>query len=43
MAKGAPKLRNQISKHGLSSVALGIPELQKGGGSVRCVTLTLDN
>ncbi len=43
MSKGSPKLRLDLAKHGLSTVALDIPELKKGGGSVRCVALTLDN
>jgi len=43
MGTGAPKLRLALAKYGISSVALKIPEIQKGGGSVRCSTLTLDN
>lgn len=43
MNSGAPKFQAALEAHGLKTVALGLPELKKGGGSIRCSTLTLDN
>lgn len=43
MNAGAPDLQAAIQAHGLKTIALDLPELKKGGGSIRCSTLTLDN
>jgi N-dimethylarginine dimethylaminohydrolase len=43
MNSGAPKFQSAIESHGLTTVTLDLPELKKGGGSIRCSTLTLDN
>jgi N-dimethylarginine dimethylaminohydrolase len=43
MNSGAPKFQADLQTHGLKTVALDLPELKKGGGSIRCSTLTLDN
>lgn len=43
MNTGAPELQAAIEAHGLSTITLDLPELRKGGGSIRCSTLTLDN
>lgn len=43
MNAGAPKFQAALEAHGLKTVALELPELKKGGGSIRCSTLTLDN
>lgn len=43
MNSGAPKFQADLESHGLKTVALNLPELRKGGGSIRCSTLTLDN
>lgn len=43
MNAGAPHLQAEIEKHGLRTVTLDLPELKKGGGSIRCTTLTLNN
>lgn len=43
MGTGAPKLQAAIEKHGLQATTLDIRELIKGGGFIRCITLTLDN
>ncbi len=43
MNSGAPKFQAALEKHGLTAKALPLPELKKGGGSIRCSTLTLDN
>ena len=43
MNSGAPKFQAAIEAHGLKTIALDLPELRKGGGSIRCSTLTLDN
>jgi N-dimethylarginine dimethylaminohydrolase len=40
---GAPKFQADLEAHGLKTVTLDLPELRKGGGSIRCSTLTLDN
>lgn len=38
----APEFAAAIEAHGLATIRLENPELAKGGGSVRCTTLTLD-
>lgn len=43
MSSSAPKLRADIEAHGLKTVTPVITELAKGGGYIRCTTLTLDN
>ncbi|MGC1177276.1 MAG: hypothetical protein WA843_04360, partial [Candidatus Saccharimonadales bacterium] len=43
MNSGAPIFQAALEAHGLKTVALDLPELRKGGGSIRCTTLTLDN
>jgi N-dimethylarginine dimethylaminohydrolase len=43
MNSGAPKLQAALEAHGLKTKPLALPELKKGGGSIRCSTLTLDN
>lgn len=43
MNSGAPKFQAALEAHGLKTVTLDLPELKKGGGSIRCSTLTLDN
>lgn len=43
MNSGAPKFQAALKAHGLKTKALDLPELKKGGGSIRCSTLTLDN
>lgn len=43
MNSGAPLFEAALQAHGLKTVALDLPELKKGGGSIRCSTLTLDN
>lgn len=43
MNSGAPNLQDAIEAHGIKTIALDLPELRKGGGSIRCSTLTLDN
>lgn len=43
MNSGAPLFQSAIEQHGLQTFPLEMPELKKGGGSIRCITLTLDN
>lgn len=43
MNDGAPVFQAALEAHGLKTIALHLPELRKGGGSIRCSTLTLDN
>lgn len=43
MNNNAPRLQSDIEAHGLKTITLDLPELRKGGGSIRCTTLTLDN
>ena len=43
MGAGATDLQSKIEAHGLSTVTLDTPELVKGGGFIRCISLTLDN
>ncbi len=41
MSGSAPRLRAAIESHGLDTIVLAMPELAKGGGFIRCTTLTL--
>jgi len=43
MSNHAPNLQRAIEKHGLKTVTPSITELCKGGGFIRCTSLTLDN
>jgi N-dimethylarginine dimethylaminohydrolase len=43
MNAGAINFAAELKKHGLKPILLSNPELGKGGGSIRCTTLTLDN
>lgn len=43
MNAGAPQFQAALEAHDLKTVALELPELKKGGGSIRCSTLTLNN
>ncbi len=43
MNSGAPVFQAALEARGLKTIALNLPELKKGGGSIRCSTLTLDN
>lgn len=43
MNEMATELAAAVKAHGLKPVLLSNPELGKGGGSIRCTTLTLDN
>jgi N-dimethylarginine dimethylaminohydrolase len=43
MSAQAPKLQAAIQARGLTTITPGITELAKGGGYIRCTTLTLDN
>ena len=43
MNDGATIFTAALKKHGLKPVLFSNPELGKGGGSIRCITLTLDN
>jgi N-dimethylarginine dimethylaminohydrolase len=43
MNGGAPVFQAALEAHGLKTMPLDLPELRKGGGSIRCSTLTLDN
>ena len=43
MGDRAPKLKAAIEGIGLTTVTLDVRELGKGGGYIRCTTLTLDN
>jgi N-dimethylarginine dimethylaminohydrolase len=43
MNSGAPEFQAAIEAHGLQTITLDLPELRKGGGSIRCSTLSLDN
>ncbi len=42
MSSQAPKLKAAIEAHGLKTITPQITELGKGGGYIRCCTLTLD-
>ena len=43
MSKHAPQFQKAIESHGLRTITPDITELGKGGGYIRCTTLTLDN
>lgn len=43
MGTTAPTLRADIEAHGLHVLTVELKELAKGGGYIRCTTLTLDN
>ncbi len=43
MGSHAPQLQAAIESHGLRTITPEITELGKGGGYIRCTTLTLDN
>lgn len=43
MSSRVPRLRAAIEDHGLTTIPLDAAELRKGGGYIRCCTLTLDN
>jgi N-dimethylarginine dimethylaminohydrolase len=43
MSNHAPKLKAAIEARGLKTINPEITELAKGGGYIRCTTLTLDN
>jgi N-dimethylarginine dimethylaminohydrolase len=42
MNSGAPVFQAALEAHGLKTKVLNLPELRKGGGSIRCSTLTLN-
>ncbi len=43
MSNHAPELKAAIQERGLKTITPDITELSKGGGYIRCTTLTLDN
>jgi N-dimethylarginine dimethylaminohydrolase len=43
MSANAPKLQAAIEAKGLKTITPDVSELAKGGGFIRCVSLTLDN
>lgn len=43
MSAHAPKFQSELEKRGFTVVTPEISELAKGGGYIRCTTLTLDN
>lgn len=43
MGSKSPQLKSAIEAHGLKVTTVDLEELAKGGGFVRCTTLTLDN
>lgn len=43
MSANAPLLKSEIENYGIQVVTPKISELSKGGGYIRCTTLTLDN
>lgn len=43
MSASAHKLKADVEAHGLKTIPISAPELAKGGGYIRCATLTLDN
>jgi N-dimethylarginine dimethylaminohydrolase len=43
MNSGAPEFESVLKAKGLKVISLDLPELRKGGGSIRCSSLTLDN
>ena len=42
MSANAPELTKKLRLHGLTVLTADITELSKGGGFIRCITLTLD-
>lgn len=42
-ASGAPQLKHDLEQRGKTVVDLDLTEINKGGGSARCITLTVDN
>lgn len=42
MSAHAPNLASELRHHGLNVLTTNISELAKGGGYIRCITLTLD-
>lgn len=42
MGDGAPELKAALEAHGLATITPHIRELSKGGGYIRCTTLTID-
>lgn len=43
MSRNAPGLQNELESRGFKIITPKITELAKGGGYIRCTTLTLDN
>jgi N-dimethylarginine dimethylaminohydrolase len=43
MGDNAPRLKADIESYGVKTITLNTPELVKGGGFIRCTSLTLDN
>ncbi len=43
MVSTATQLKSAIEQHGLHVITVDTPEIAKGGGGIRCSTLTLDN
>jgi N-dimethylarginine dimethylaminohydrolase len=43
MSNGAPVYEAALKAKGFRTITLDLPELRKGGGSIRCSSLTLDN
>jgi N-dimethylarginine dimethylaminohydrolase len=43
MSPDAPVLRSSLENHGLNVVTVSAPELMKGGGYIRCVSLAFNN
>lgn len=43
MSARAPKFKADIETHGLKTLTPNVSELGKGGGYIRCTTLTIDN
>lgn len=43
MSASAPEFQASIEAAGLKTITLAAPELAKGGGFIRCTSLTLDN
>ncbi|MGZ6005262.1 MAG: amidinotransferase, partial [Candidatus Saccharimonadales bacterium] len=43
MSSHAPNFQSDLEKYGLKTVTPEVSELQKGGGFIRCTSLTLDN
>ncbi|MCL2445069.1 arginine deiminase-related protein [Candidatus Saccharibacteria bacterium] len=42
MSDSAPELKQNLESHGLTVITPSVTELKKGGGFIRCVSLTLD-